>query len=396
MLNYPCRKYHQENGSTLVITLMITMLMMVMAMALIGYAYFTSEQAYFYHDYSQALYTAEAGLNQLVVSGSTSAAFYITDTVGSNNARFYTYSYPTTIGTISYVYAVSTGEVTRVRSVHRIIQVQIIPGDSPWNHMLYVGGNTVPAGSDPSAYPPGYNSTTNGPMYNKQYIPRYILDTSGNWIPYYDLSTSAGNLYLSPATTIGIPTGLTKSWAGNGCNMYGAYSGILYLNGTLNIPANQHLYIYGSLVVVGGNINILNNASLTVVRNLSHMDYATLACIDTNAPDDFSTWTPDVNAGNINQGTGNATLTVRPPIGTPAPTGGGAIYCSNIYAKNGQGTNINGVIVGMGTNINGFPSGNYLFDPTVAQNPPLGFDLSKCMTKRQIASRSWREIPYSF
>ncbi|MFB3894857.1 MAG: hypothetical protein ACE14V_00990 [bacterium] len=382
MSDYPNGMRHSQNGSTLVVTLMITMLMLVMAMALIGFAYFTSEQSYFYHDYAQALYTAEAGLNRLVVSSVAGSYIYLTDSVGNNYCNFYAFA-TTAYGT-NTIYATSTGIVTRIRSVHRIVQVAMIPGDSPWNHMLWVGGNTVPAGSDPSSYPAGYNSTTNGPVYNKQYIPRYTLDAEGKWTPYYEIATSGTpNVYMNSTTVIGSPTGLTYSWSGNVCTMRGTFTGVLYIEGTLNLT--NALTVNGSLIVVGGNINI-NKTTLTVNQDSTHMNYVSLACIDTTATDDFTTWTSDVNAGNINQGTGNSTLTVD----------GGAVYCSNIYAKNGQGTNINGVVVCMGANINGFPSGDYLFDPTVSQYPPLGFDLSRFNTLRQIASKSWRELPYSF
>lgn len=393
MITYPIPKHRKETGSTLVLALMISLLMLVMATALIGFAYFSSQQSYFYHDYAQALYTAEAGLNRIVASTSTSGTIYITDTVGSNNARFYTIA--TTAYSTGTIYAISTGVVSRIRSVHRIVQVAMIPGDSPWNHMLYVGGNTIPAGNDPTTYPAGYNSTTNGPVYNKRYVPLVILNSENHWEPYYSIATSPGNLYLNSTTAIGSTAGLTISWSGNVCNIYGTYNGVIYVDGSILIDKNRTLTVYGTLISIGGNINIDQNASLVVIRNLSHLDYVTLACIDTTCSDDFNTWTSDPSAGNINQLTGNSLLTVEPPTGTPPPTGGGAVYCSNIYAKNGQGTNINGVICGMGTNINGFPSGSYNFDPTVAQNPPLGFDLTKCMKKRQIASKTWRELPYS-
>lgn len=382
MTNYPKSTSRFQNGSTLVVTLMITMLMLVMAMALIGFAYFTSEQSYFYHDYSQALYTAEAGLNRLVLSSATSGIFYANDTVGSNNCHFYAFA--TTNYSTNTIYAISTGIVTRVRSVHRIVQVAMIPGDSPWNHMLWVGGNTIPAGRDPSTYPTGYNSTTNGPVYNKQYIPQYTLDAEGKWTPYYEIATSGSpNTYMNSTSVIGSTSGLTYSWSGNVCTMRGTFTGVLYIEGSLYMK--NDLTINGSLIVVGGNINI-DKCTLTVNQDTNHMNYVSVACIDTTATDDFTTWTSDASAGNINLGTGISTMTVN----------GGAVYCSNIYAKNGQGTDIDGVIVCMGANINGFPSGDYLFDPDVYLNPPLGFDLSRFNTLRQIASRSWRELPYNF
>ncbi|MDI6785001.1 MAG: hypothetical protein QME64_13025, partial [bacterium] len=315
------------------------------------------------------------GLNRLILSTSTASYIYISDTVGSNNCVFAAFSLST--------YATSTGTVTRIRSVHRVVQVRIIPGDSPWNHMLWVGGNTVPAGNDPSTYPAGYNSTTNGPVYNKQYIPRYTLDTANRWTPYYSIATSPGNLFLSKTTTIGNLGGLTINWSGNICTMRGTYTGLVYVEG--GIYMSNPMTINGTLIGIGGNITI-NKTNLTVNQNTARMNYVTLACIDTTASDDFSTWTTNPNAGRIIQATGNATLTVR----------GGAVYCSGIYAKNGQGTNIDGVVVAMGAAIHGFPSGNYLFDPDVYLNPPLGFDLSRFNTLRQIASKSWREIPYSF
>lgn len=370
------RNLHKETGSTVVLAVVLSLLMLLMATALIGFAYFTSQQAYFYHDYAQALYAAEAGLNRLVAV--TTTVTFVTDTVGSANSHFYAYSYSTTGG---FTYAISTGEVMRIRSVHRIVQVKIIPGDSPWNHMIFDGGPYTLNGGDPSTYPPGYNSTTNGPKDNQRYIPRYIIDTACHWIPYYDIATSTGNLFLSKTTTIGSTAGLTISWSGNNCNISGTYNGLIYVEGTIYM--NTPLTVNGSLIAVGGNIDD-DKTLLTVNQDTMHMDYVALAAIDTTASDDYTSWTPNLDAGNIIQGTGNSLITVN----------GGAVYCSNIYSKNGQGSDINGVIVGMSAVINGFPSGTYEFDPDVYLHPPLGFDISK-FNKRQIASKSWRELPYS-
>ncbi|MCX7920163.1 MAG: hypothetical protein N3A72_11280 [bacterium] len=371
-----------RTGSALVLAVMMCLLMLVLAMTLIGFAYFTSEQAYFYHDYAQALYTAEAGLNRVIASADTSNNIYLTgslDTAQFANCRYYAYY---SRGTGTYAIASSRGTVTRLRSVHRIVLVQVIPGDSPWNHMIWGGGNTIPAGNDPTTYPPGYNSTTNGPVYNKQYIPRYTLDSTGKWTPYYQISTTSPNCFLSRTTTIGSTAGLTYSWSGNVCTIRGTFTGLIYVEGSIMV--SDGLTVNGTLISVGGNITI-DKSNITINQNTTRMNYVSLACIDTTATDNFSTWTTNPNAGRIIQSTGNATLIVR----------GGAVYCSGIYAKNGQGTDIDGVIVCMGADINGFPSGSYQFDPDVHLNPPLGFDMSRFTSRKQIASKSWRELPYS-
>jgi hypothetical protein len=388
MFIHPLPRHSSETGSVLVLAVMISLLMLIMATTLIGFAYFTSQQSYFYHDYAQALYAAEAGLNRIVATPSNATYLWLTDTVGSNNCNYYAAASTYANGTI---YATSTGVVSRIRSVHRIVQVQMTPADSPWNHMLWGGGDEQPAGNDPSQYPSGYNSTTNGPKYTQRYIPRYLLDSANHWTPYYGFSTdSPGNLFISRTTTIPTTgsntTQLTISWSGNVCNIYGTYNGLIYIQGGILIDKNRTLTVNGTLISIGGNIDVDNNAWLIINQNITHMDYVSLACIDTTASDDFTTYVENPNAGNINQLTGNAYLTVN----------GGTVYCSAIYNKNGTGTNINGVVVGMGFDIDGWPSGTFIFDPDVYLNPPLGFDISKIVTLRQIASKSWRELPYEF
>lgn len=372
---------NKQKGTVLILALVFSLLMLIMATGLIGLAYFSSQQAYFYQDYAQALYAAEAGLNRLVADTTGSASLFVHSTVGSANCQFTAYTY--TVGTITY--AISTGEVTRLRTIHRIIQVKIIPGDSPWNHMIWQGGSDVPAGSDPSTYPSGYNSTTNGPKFGQNYIPKYILDAENHWVPYYSIATSSGNLFLSQTTTIGSTAGLTISWSGDVCNIYGTYNGLIYVEGSVLIDKNKSFTVKGTLISIGGNIQFNQNATLTINQDSAHMNYVSLACIDTTASDDYTLCPNPLNpnAGNINLEQGNCNLIVN----------GGAVYCSNIYAKNGAGTNINGVISCMSNNINGFPSGDYTFDPDVYLNPPLGFDLSRFTSKRQIASRTWRELP---
>lgn len=384
----------KDKGQVLAIIIIVSVLLVLIATALIGFAMYSYSQATFYTDYSDALYVAEAGLNYLVAQIGSSGSFstFYSDTVGTANRRFAVGFYST--GTT--LYAESTGIIYRIRPLSRVVQVQL-EVDSPWNHFMYVGGTEAPAGRDPTNYPPPYNSTNNGPLFGQRYIPMpeigisSIDSTINRFLPYYDKVLNGEGLFLDRNTTIGtVPSGLQYYWQGNTCILRGTYTGILYVNGNLATRSGwgNTLTINGSLIVVGGNIEVGKNTRITVNQNTSKMNYVSIACIDTTLPQslacDTASWINNPYAGNILQQTGNAELWVN----------GGLIWCSNIYLKDGQGTNIRGILVSMGMNINGFPSGSYTFDPNVYLNQPLGFDISRCLRPMaRLKPGSWRELP---
>lgn len=293
----------------------------------------------------------------------------------------------------------------------------------------------APAGKDPTKYPTGYNSTSNGPLYGTGEIGILTYSNSTlsgggkKWEPYWSKITSktAPNaVYIGADTTIinwttsasgsvnqmGLAGNSLVTFnglhvtpnGGSSYNVYGSYTGTLYLQGTINVTGD--LFVYGQVYAVGGNLNIAKNVTLTVMQITTaspastvvaphdkagdlYKKYITIAAIDTTASHQCAS-PLNSYAGNIKQATGNSML----HMGSITPCyWGGVLFCSNADLKNGQGTLINGVLMIMDNDINGFPSGSYFYDPTVSQNAPiLGIQVDHISGKKVLPG-TWRELP---
>ena len=437
LFNLKAEKYNQ--GVILITVLIISLVLAVIATTILGMGLYSYQQATFYYDYNQALYTAEAGINWCVSRNTASGTFvnFASPSTGPlNYAGFYVQSSTMAGDTIQII---STATVMRLTPRVRALSMLMID-QSPFKHFIWQGCSGAPSGSDPTEYPDGYNSTNNGPIYGTGEIGRVNWGIA-NWPyggkkfqPYFSKITAKrvpNAIYMGRDTTFinwtptaGGPTyqfstigntlpswfsstvkGLHVEVNGPGdYNVYGKYTGLLYLQGTVHV--GDPLYIYGQFYVVAGNIDI-NKTNLTVMQvtaqnpasgiireydndTTSYQQYVTIACLDTTAPYTCPTTSTNPNAGNVTQQTGNSTLQMG-DIGTPFYYGG-LMFISNADFKNGQGTNINGVMMMMDNDINGFPSGEYFFDPTVDTDRPLGIDISYISGKRSLTG-TWREIP---
>jgi hypothetical protein len=390
------------------------------------------EQATFYEDYNQALYSAEAGINYAISANTAGWGNVGSSSTGNLfNASFYVRSSTLTADTIQII---STATVNRLTYRVRAVSVNIIDRD-PWKHFIWQGCSGAPAGKDPTEYPTGYNSTSNGPQYGTGEIGilTYGNSTMPNggkkWEPYWSKITSKtvpNAIYIGKDTTIvnwtGTAGGYTFQWSTVGnvmpvsigglnitvtnpstYNIYGTYTGMIYVQGSLNLT--NSLFVYGQLYAVGGNITI-NKTNLTVMQVTTRSPasawvapqdndgdlfkkYITIAAVDTAATQ-YCPVSVNNTAGNIKQGTGNSTL----HMGSISPCyWGGVLFCSNADLKNGQGTIINGVLMIMDNDINGFPSGDYYYDPTVSQNAPiLGISVDNISGKKVLPG-TWRELP---
>ena len=438
-------------GITLVLVMVLTLIMSIIVLAVLGIGLWAYEQATFYEDYNQALYSAEAGLNYAISKNVTSVwtGPYSAPTTGSIQNASFTVSTSTTVYTGDTVQIISVSTVERLSYRSRIISINLVIRD-PWKHFIWQGCEDIPAGSDPTQYPSGYNSTSNGPVYGSGTIGSLEFYRPGwayagaKFQPYWSNITSKtvqNAVYIGRDTTIvnitptiasltiqtTMPgntwptslrdaTGLRVSFDNPSTyTIYGAYTGMLYIQGTINVDQNgptAGLDIYGQCYAVGGNINITNNANLTVMQvttqspaslivsptdatGTTYQKYVTIGCIDTTASA-FCDSTTDPGAGSIKQQTGNATLYMGSTGNYPSRPynyPGGVMYVSNSDIKNGQGTDINGVIMMMSNNINGFPSGNFYFDSTVQSDAPiLGVDVS-LIQGQNVAASSWQELP---
>jgi len=419
-------------GVVLITTLIITLLLAIIATTILAIGLWSYEQATFYEDYNQALYSAEAGINYAISANTAGWGNVGCSSTGNLfNASFYVSSSTMAADTIRIV---STATVNRLTYRVRAVSVDVIDRD-PWKHFIWQGCSGAPAGKDPTEYPTGYNSTSNGPQYGTgeigilTYGNSTVAGGGKKWEPYWSKITAkiAPNaVYIGADTTIVNYTtsasGLVNQQVGTGnssavvyglhvtpnggssYNVYGSYTGMLYLQGTINVTGN--LFVYGQVYAVGGNLNIAKNITLTVMQVTTcspasssvapqdkagdlYKKYITIAAIDTSASQTCAS-PLNSNAGNIVQSTGNSTL----HMGSLSPCyWGGVLFCSNADLKNGQGTIINGVLMIMDNDINGFPSGDYYYDPTVSQNAPiLGISVDN-ITGKKVLPGTWRELP---
>ena len=433
------KNYHlmyNKSGVILVLVMVLTLILAIIAFAVLGFGLWAYEQATFYQDYNQALYSAEAGINYAISKATTGTIPVCSSPSTGNitNAAFYvtssTYSGPTVMIT-------STSTVYRLTARSRAVSILFVPGDNPWKHFIWQGCGGAPSGADKTYYPPGSNQSSNGPVYGAGQI-GIIQLSGGKWLPYWTNlmdSTVQNAVYIGKDTTIinitpttssptyrftttgnSLPSWITSSTGlsitvtnPSTYSIYGRYTGMLYVQGTINV--GNPLFIYGQLYAIGGNINI-DKTDVTVMQvtatspvstkvsptdnaGTSYQKYITIACIDTSANQNCpGTGSPaNAGAGNINQSTGNSTL----HMGSQNPyLPGGVLFCSNLYAKNGKGTDINGILMIMGNDINGYPSGTYSFDNTVQNDAPiLGVDISN-ITQQSAMAGTWQELPYGW
>jgi hypothetical protein len=461
-------KSHQS-GVVLVMVIVLTVILAIIAAAILGFGLWAYEQATFYEDYNQALYSAEAGISFAIASNQSSqweGPFSSPSTGSISNASFSVVSGKTNGDIIEVI---STATVERLTSRSRSISVEVIFRD-PWKHFIWQGCTTEPNGytGDQVEYIDPYNSTTNGPQYGSDSgigildlrVPEPSWpDDELKWHPYFSKITSKTvqwALYLGKDTTIinyytvalgvqqysttafvsgdisdALPSAIKTAAGLDELNMiavndstytlFGGYTGMIYVQGTLLVddPGNEALSVYGQVYAVGGNIEIGHNDKLTVhqvttqspvslivpsydVEGTSYQQYITIAAIDTVASHlcDDST---DSGMGNLLQLTGNAALQMGNtgynnagnPDGTPIYYGG-VMFVSNTDFKNGQGTEINGVVMMVDNSINGFASGNYSFDPTVQTDAPiLGVDITH-LQGRNVKAGTWRELPLNW
>ncbi len=426
-----------NKGVILMTALVITMILAVVASTILALGLWSYQQATFYEDYNQALYSAEAGINHAVATdlpgGSTLS---VSSTGHLFNASYFVTATTLAGGTTNYV---STATVRRLTNRVRTVSVNAL-NDNPWKHFIWQGCGNEPAGNyvDKIGYPVPYNKTTNGPKFdaNSIGILTYYNPPWPNggkkWQPYWSKITSKAvpnAIYIGRDTTIvnwtPIAGGVTYQFStiGNvmpvsisGFNIStvdsstyrisGHYTGLLYVQGSIEMY--DDMSVYGQLYAVGGNISIKNKSTLTVMQVTtrspasltvapqdnegdSFQKYVTIACIDTTASYLCSDSTfSNPNAGSIKELGGNCEL----HMGSLTPNyPAGVLFISNYQLKNGQGTIINGVIMLMNNNINGFASGDYYYDPSVNTDAPiLGLDISHISTIG-VVNKTWRELP---
>ncbi len=428
------RKNATNKGVILMTALVITMILAVVASTILALGLWSYQQATFYEDYNQALYSAEAGINYAISANTAGWGPVSSSSTGSLfNASFYVQSSTMAGDTIRIV---STATVSRLTNRVRAVSVDVIDQD-PWKHFIWQGCSGAPAGRDPTDYPDGYNSTSNGPAYGKGEIGIITYYNAPwayggkKWQPYWSKITSKAvpnAIYIGRDTTIvnwtPLAGGVTYQFSTIGNVMpvsisgfyltvvnpttyriSGNYTGLLYIQGS--IVMSDDMSIYGQLYAVGGNITI-NKCELTVMQVTtrtpasitvapqdnegdSFQKYVTIGCIDTTASYQCpTTGTLNVNAGNIYQGTGNSEL----HMGSITPNYyAGVMFVSNVNFKNGQGTIINGVIMMMSNDINGFPSGDYYYDPTVSDDAPILGIAVDHISGKKVLPGTWRELP---
>lgn len=450
---YKRTNHPSPKGVILLVVMIVTLILAVVATTLLGMGLFSLQQATFYQDYNQALYTAESGLNYAIAHGLSSGL--TSSTTGTiNNASFYVISSTISGDTIRLM---STSTVYRLTSRVRAVSIDVSTRD-PWKHMIWQANSDQPAGKDPTKYPNGYNSTSNGPEFGEGKIGIISYSTPGwpyggkKFEPYWERilnETIPNAVYIGRDTTIinwrHTSSGSVHQWTGPGntlptwfsssvkglsvtvtnpttYNVYGAYTGLLYIQGTMNITNTKGLFVYGQVYVVNGNINI-NKTLMTVFKittqspassvvsptdteGVPYTKYLTIACLDPYAP---TTIDPNLNTSSLNQNagvidvpSGNSGIKMGQIGSTGIPDyPGGAMYISNISKKNGNGVMIYGSVMELANDINGWPAGNktdcgWKYDPSVSANSPiLGVDVS-FLTDKNVLPKTWRELPVSW
>jgi Tfp pilus assembly protein PilX len=114
-------------GVVLITSLIITLLLAVIATTILALGLWSYQQATFYEDYNQALYSAEAGINYAISANTAGWGTVSSSSTGSLfNASFYVRSSTLAADTIQII---STATVNRLTYRVRAVSVNVIDQD---------------------------------------------------------------------------------------------------------------------------------------------------------------------------------------------------------------------------------------------------------------------------